>query len=279
MTDLFTSLVAISQVGDIGDKPVPGTTPRVKKTFSAGRRLMAAKTPSLLAGLQAYWAMEANSNDSVGAHHGTDIGTISYGAGSGKMTNGMSITGTSSVIRLTDLTGLTGTTAFSVGGWVYPTGTGQRAIACVDAIDYPNNWGGWSLIYTGTVGMAVGKNLNTGYVSGVDYLTVTSTTTLSLSTWYHVLGTYDGVNIRIYINGTLEDTVPWLNGLGWAPTNYGRIGGQRTVVLGTPYDPYNAFGANPWEGYLDEIGIWNRALTGPEVSTLHNGGAGLSYPF
>lgn len=30
---------------------------------------------------------------------------------------------------------------------------------------------------------------------------------------------------------------------------------------------------------LDEIGVWNRALSDAEISELYNGGAGLSYPF
>ena len=62
MADLFTSLVAISQVGDIGDKPVPGTSPQVKKTFSAGRRLQPAKVYNLGhvlgGGAIAYWKLD-----------------------------------------------------------------------------------------------------------------------------------------------------------------------------------------------------------------------------
>ena len=34
------------------------------------------------------------------------------------------------------------------------------------------------------------------------------TSTLVVGQWYHLAGTYDGSNIRIYCHGTLEDTTP-----------------------------------------------------------------------
>ena len=33
-----------------------------------------------------------------------------------------------------------------------------------------------------------------------------------------------------------------------------------------------------WNGSIDEVGIWSRALTSGEVTSLWNGGAGLAYP-
>ena len=32
-------------------------------------------------------------------------------------------------------------------------------------------------------------------------------------------------------------------------------------------------------GTIDEVGIWSRALTSTEVTSLYNGGAGFQYPF
>jgi hypothetical protein len=34
-----------------------------------------------------------------------------------------------------------------------------------------------------------------------------------------------------------------------------------------------------WNGYLDEIGVWNRTLSASEISQLYNGGNGASYPY
>ena len=35
-----------------------------------------------------------------------------------------------------------------------------------------------------------------------------STTTVAAATTYHVVGTYDGANLRIYVNGVLDGTPP-----------------------------------------------------------------------
>jgi hypothetical protein len=34
-----------------------------------------------------------------------------------------------------------------------------------------------------------------------------------------------------------------------------------------------------WRGRIDEVGIWNRALTGSEVTSLYNSNLGYAYPF
>lgn len=45
-----------------------------------------------------------------------------------------------------------------------------------------------------------------------------------------------------------------------------------------------AIGSRPngslcWDGLIDEVGLWGRALTSGERTTLYNAGAGLAYPF
>ena len=39
------------------------------------------------------------------------------------------------------------------------------------------------------------------------------------------------------------------------------------------------FKGRSFKGTIDELGIWNRALTDADVSKLYNNGNGLSYPF
>jgi hypothetical protein len=89
---------------------------------------------------------------------------------------------------------------------------------------------------------------------------------LSTGTWNHIVGTISSSTstCRYYVNGTLisQDT-------------YTNLGQFTELQLGA----YFARSLFTFNGQLDEVGVWNRALTGAEVTELYNGGLGLSYPF
>jgi len=94
---------------------------------------------------------------------------------------------------------------------------------------------------------------------------VRSTFNLSTSTWYHVVATWDGSDVYLYINNNEEDTDSQTGTP--SATNLDTYIGSRGGL-----DLY-------FEGTLDEISIWSRALTSTEVSTLYNSGNGLQYPY
>ena len=80
--------------------------------------------------------------------------------------------------------------------------------------------------------------------------------------WYHVVGTFDGEKIQIYLDGKLEGEkdVP-KNGpvMVWNDNNI-EIGGR----------PDTNDGANLYKGMLDELAVYDRALTAAEVETVMN---------
>jgi hypothetical protein len=107
-----------------------------------------------------------------------------------------------------------------------------------------------------------GTDLNNvlGYYDGVETGNIY---TFNPSTWYHLVAVRDGTNISFYVNGsyitTAQQTNPFEN-------QFIAMGGQ-----------YN--GDEPLNGRIDEVGFWNRALTGAEITSLYNAGAGKTYPF
>lgn len=91
-----------------------------------------------------------------------------------------------------------------------------------------------------------------------------STTAVEAGVWYHVLGTYDGSNIRMYINGVLERTAAYAG--GYSCSTDPLIIGNRGIDLGGIYDAY-------FYGKIDDIRIYNRALSDAEARQLYNLGA------
>lgn len=83
--------------------------------------------------------------------------------------------------------------------------------------------------------------------------TVLSNTTVSLNTCYDVTVTYDGSNIRLYVNGLLETTVPASVPLG---TN--------TSPLTMGYHPF-ASGHHPFNRAISDIKIYSSVLTSNQI--------------
>ena len=75
---------------------------------------------------------------------------------------------------------------------------------------------------------------------------------IEINRWYHVAGTYDGVNIKIYVNGILQGTTPANIAIG------------NTGLLNFGY--HDMVG---WEYYLDgsmgDVRIWSVARTESEI--------------
>jgi len=101
------------------------------------------------------------------------------------------------------------------------------------------------LIYTGT-------GLST---------TLTSTTTVTAGTWYHVAVTAKANEQKIYINGQLEHTLTLAFGMSPSATNECTIG---------------SFGSgSEYEGLILELAIFNACLTGNAVLAAYNSGFDL----
>jgi hypothetical protein len=76
--------------------------------------------------------------------------------------------------------------------------------------------------------------------------------------WHHIVGSYDGVKMRVYIDGVKSDSLE---------ADITSISTNSSFIFG--HD--NSWASNNYfEGKLDDIGIWNRALTESEVTALFN---------
>lgn len=105
-------------------------------------------------------------------------------------------------------------------------------------------------------------SVNTGNGSSRTYNTYYGTTLLQADTWYHGGFTYDGTNIKIYVNGKLEKTQSYTNMS--MPENY--IGlFIWSLNSQTPLNNYKL------DGYLNDVRIYDHCLSQKEIEEISKG--------
>jgi hypothetical protein len=90
------------------------------------------------------------------------------------------------------------------------------------------------------------------------------------SQWMHVAATYDGTGVRLYVGGNqVAQAVFGAVSLVGGPPDGGA--GGFGLDVGGAYDNINAIITENFKGRLDELTIYNRALTPSEVDALAHG--------
>ncbi len=85
----------------------------------------------------------------------------------------------------------------------------------------------------------------------------TADTDMSPGEWYHVVATYNGSQVRLYLNGELDSTPSARTGT--VSTN------NLDLVVGSGWSGANP-NAFPFDGLIDEVAIYNRSLNAQEIS-------------
>ncbi|NTW33483.1 MAG: LamG domain-containing protein [Bacteroidetes bacterium] len=87
---------------------------------------------------------------------------------------------------------------------------------------------------------------------------------LGTTSWHLIVYTTDGTTFKTYCDGTFID----------------QRSDTKCNCGAAPYvDKLEVGGCDRNKFNVDEIGVWSRALTAQEVTTLYNSGNGLQYPF
>ena len=160
-------------------------------------------------------------------------------------------------------------TSVSVSAWCRPTGNGTafgRDIV-VKYYHSPPPYISYGLqlhsIATPNVfSFAIGTNT----IQDSDYVFVSSSTSLDLNNLYHVCGTFDGANMRIYVNGRLSNTRAETRPMifNTAPLVIGRWPGSNLEV-------------ESWIGQIYEVVIRSSVLNPNLVALEHQIGPGGMY--
>ncbi|MSU37140.1 MAG: hypothetical protein EXS36_19005, partial [Pedosphaera sp.] len=209
------------------------------------------------AGLVAYWNLDGNPKDSVGIFNGTENGTdaIPYVAGKPGFGKAIQLDGVDQWIEITG--GEPDDLAFaganmSIAGW-FKVGTFDKSWQALVAKGEGQNWrmhrrgGEQGLAWDGgPADTPAGKEIGEG-------------------DWHHFVGVSDttaaNFGTALYIDGVLDTKLEATPNLA--------SNGQRMAIGDNP-------GARRrfWNGLIDDIAIWDRVLTEPEITKLYNGGVG-----
>jgi hypothetical protein len=136
-----------------------------------------------------------------------------------------------------------GATNFTAEAWVKPTLVDGNAHIFVQQNDGTG---------TGRTFLAIGSaNKFYTFLGGS---ALSGTTTVSANTWYHVAVTWDGATLRLFVNGAEE-----------ASASASIVNADGTMILGT-----GKSGVLPFQGAMDEVRFWTRALCKEELLNNKN---------
>jgi hypothetical protein len=164
---------------------------------------------------------------------------------------------------------LNGLTAYTVSAWVKPASVAinQRAVA-QDQVSSTRGW----LLGINSSGKALFSVANTTSLN-----TCTGTaTTLTTTKWYLLIGVFDGANVSVYVAAEDAGTFP------------ASSDGPAASFTGTPASPSSQMtigcnyttgtsASNLFNGSIDAVRIWTRALNGTERAFEFNGGTGRTF--
>jgi glutamine amidotransferase PdxT len=209
--------------------------------------------------LVAAWGFNENTGTIANDNSGNgNTGTLTNGptwSSSGKFGAAILFNGSSSLVNVNDANSLDLTNGMTIEAWINPSNlTGYKTIICKE--NGTNNLA-YALSANNSTSGTSNQRPDSRIRIGSNTRTVTGTTKLPLNTWTHIASTYDGTTMRFYVNGVQVSTFATTGSIT-ATTNPFRIGGS--TALGSQY----------FTGLIDEVRIYNRALSAGEIQTDMN---------
>lgn len=216
-------------------------------------------------GLIHEWTFDTGTSaDTAGSFSGTDANISYVNTGAARKTCA-TFNGSTSLITLGDMTTINALGAMTISAWVYLENrtvnitihhrafTRLTSSSYATTLDHPRNAAGY------------GVDDVFGYLSNgsIAYWYTTTNVILANKVWYHTCIVFDGAGtgnagrLKFFFNGQPQ-TLGYSGTIPVATPNISAvayIGGPTTI---------------PWYGRIDNLRIYNRALTVEEITDLYN---------
>ncbi len=220
-----------------------------------------ANAQAVTDGLISYWSVDKNDiegdkvKDVWGDQHATMVGAPKIVEG--KVGDALKFDGVGDYLEITDNIGAAKLPGAEMTAevWVYPgvfLRWGGYIAACRDNADFEKGW----VLGTREPNKFSLAISSAGADDGNGMLTYLATdSSYSTDEWYHVVGTYDGVKMSIYVNGELD-------GVSEQQSKEINYPDKAFYVIAAYKDDDEFF---PHNGVIDEIRVYDRALSEDEV--------------
>jgi hypothetical protein len=212
-------------------------------------------------GLISWWPGEQDAGDATkaddiqGSNHGTLQGAATYATG--EVGNGFSFTGPSDFVRVAGDSSLQ-PTKLTLDAWINPQGGG--GYQHIVGKDYRGD-GSWNPPYVSYSLTLHDLKPHLAVTTNGTINECESPDVISTGAFTHVAGTYDGSNLKVYVNGTLKQTCSAPGAIDYGTTT------DLTIGTRSPYSVGEGF-----PGVIDELGLFDRALDASEISNIYNAG-------
>ena len=197
------------------------------------------------AGLISWWTGDVTPDDAVGTNNGTLQNGVTYAPG--EVGYAFSFDGTGSVSIPDSPSFQSLTNAMSFGAWIKVPGW-NNTLECVFSKGLPwalqRNWNTNSLLFS---------------TEGLNTVDLQGNIPVDDGNWHYVVAGYDGLSKFIYVDGVLDVQVAASGSI---------MTSTFPAVIGD--DPY--WGSRPFTGLIDEVTLYNRALTSNEIVAIYQAG-------
>lgn len=208
-------------------------------------------------GLQGYWPMDEGTGTTTADISGSNnTGTLTNNptwttASNCKSGNCISFDGVDDYVIVANHSSLS-PAVITVSSWVKTLNNSvtQQFISKTEGGSYQLN-----------INYGTGKLGFLAFIAGAYRSAEISTPSVINNKWYHVVGTFDGTTMKLFLDGTQVGSY----------TQAGTISVLTTsLCFGAEAGPTICNGGNLLNGSLDDIRIYNRALSADEIMALYN---------
>ena len=211
------------------------------------------------AGLVGWWSAEGNAQDQTGLNNGDALACSAFGQG--VKGQAFEFFGGNQLVRIPNSPSLNPTNAMTLEGWVYISDFPTTLPTMVVAGKYDSSSRQYLLsVRRGQTNWIFESRLR---LSGSER-TLNGITPIQQRTWYHVAMSYGNGTAALYVNGQLEASAAAVGTIPWSP--------NPLLIGALAYPPYGLYGR------VDELSLYNRALTATEILSVFQSGSNGKCP-